>query len=167
MKKTTLHALYNNGIQIAKGEENWLQTVLFQDGDNIKISVEKISLKNMEIMKQRRYYRGFIIKILAHYCGYTGDEMHQLLQKKFLSYDKTGSSGKVQTLVRSTSDGSLDTKEFSEYIEKGLGTMREMNLKVFTPDEIKENPQILKDHYPEVFGKKPLTYTEFDNLMKL
>jgi len=83
----------------------------------------------------RRYW-GMIVKAFSDTTGHSKDEIHQLLGKEFLSYEKILRDGKVHTFVRSTT--SLTTVEFSAYCDKcerfgaGFGI------------EFQEDPRLLK-----------------------
>jgi len=60
--------------------------------------------------KQRRYQWGVVYKIISDHTGYTQDEAHQEMGKKFLSYEKEG-----KTFIKSTTK--LNTLEMEIYLE--------------------------------------------------
>lgn len=60
--------------------------------------------------QQNRYYWGVVCKLISDHTGYTSDEVHQILTKEFLSYDKP-----KHRFVLSTSK--LKTAEFEAYME--------------------------------------------------
>lgn len=155
--------MFSNGT-----EEAWASLVsALRMDEQIKITVETVKERNMEVLQQRRYYRGVIVRILADFMGYNGDEMHHLLASKFLSYEKRGRSGKVQTFIRSTADGEIDTLQFTEFIDKCLALGDQLQLRIPTPEEIEKNPQILKDLYPNIFGKNLERRATLEDLQKI
>ena len=147
-------------------EEKWAEIFSggLQEGDDIKITIEKTSVENYEVLQQRRYYRGVPIRILAWFMGYTTDEMHEVVAKTFLSYKKTGKSGKTHTFTKSTAQGKITTKEFSEFIEKVFELGKKMKVKIPTPKEIENNPKILEEFYPKIF-RKSLSIKTVKNLL--
>ena len=80
--------------------------------------------------KQNRYYWGVVLKTIGDDIGYLPDEVHQLMAKEFLRYEKA--PGEV--FVRSTA--SLKTGEFEEYmshVRRFAAT--ELNILVPKPNE--------------------------------
>jgi hypothetical protein len=85
-----------------------------------KESVEKIrqhafteasgSKKMNRSQKQNAYYWGVVLKIMGDEIGYLPDEVHQLMGKQFLSYER--SPGEL--FLKSTSK--LSTVEFEDYL---------------------------------------------------
>jgi hypothetical protein len=85
-----------------------------------KDSVEKIrqhafieasgSKKMNRSQKQNAYYWGVVLKIMGAEIGYLPDEIHQLMCKEFLSYER--SPGEL--FVKSTTK--LSTVEFEDYL---------------------------------------------------
>ena len=71
---------------------------------------------------QNNYYWGVVIETLCEYTGYTPDEMHDCLKRKFLKSmeDQFG-------FEHTQSTRSLTTTEFEEYIE---------NIKIFASVEL-------------------------------
>lgn len=66
--------------------------------------------KNQRSKNQNNYYWGIVLDILSKDTGYTPDEMHELMGKKFLSYEKKG-----EMFVKSTTK--LNTKDMEDYLE--------------------------------------------------
>ena len=60
--------------------------------------------------KQNAYYWGVVLKIIGDEIGYLPDEVHQLMGKEFLSYEKEPG----ELFIRSTTK--LNTKEFEDYL---------------------------------------------------
>lgn len=61
--------------------------------------------------RQNRYYWGVVLKTIGDDLGYSTDEVHQLMQRQFLKYEKDGN-----LFVRSTT--TLNTKEMEDYLER-------------------------------------------------
>lgn len=64
--------------------------------------------------RQNSWYWGCIIPMLAEHCGYTPDEMHELMAMKFLRIEDcpvTGSPRRQRT-------PKTNTAEFAEYCEQ-------------------------------------------------
>lgn len=93
-----------------------------QDVDGLDKVLDKIyRLKNgeywVEIKRNRpsrsnlqnRYYWGCVLDILSNETGFTHEEMHELMARKFLSYEKQG-------VMFAKSTTSLNTVEFEEYL---------------------------------------------------
>ena len=79
--------------------------------------------------KQNAYMWGVVYKTIGAEIGYLPDEVHQLMQKQFLSYEHLG-----ETFVKSTTR--LNTKEMEEYLEniRRFATT-ELNILVMLPNE--------------------------------
>jgi len=82
--------------------------------------------KNSRSLQQNRYYWGVVLKTISFDTGYTSEEMHQLMAKQFLSYEKNG-----KQFVRSTA--SLNTKEFEEYMSQ-IRMFASAELGIFVPE---------------------------------
>jgi predicted acylesterase/phospholipase RssA len=67
-------------------------------------------IKETRSQKQNRYYWGVVCKLISDHTGYTPDEIHQILAKKYLSYERIG-----KPFVLSTTK--LKTGEFEAYME--------------------------------------------------
>ena len=59
-----------------------------------------------------RFYWGVVVAEIAEHTGYSKDEAHEALKHHFLRADGDG------PLVKIRSTASLDTAEFSEYVER-------------------------------------------------
>jgi hypothetical protein len=92
--------------------ENWLVHISKMEGKRVKITVAQV--KNTRSLNQNSYYWGVVVPILADYCGYTHDEMHDAMRIKFLSIRST-ESAKLST-IRSTSK--LTTSEFADFVDQ-------------------------------------------------
>ena len=65
---------------------------------------------------QNKYYWGCVLSILSDHTGFTIEEAHEVLKKKFLPVSKVLSTGEEITYAGSTAD--LNTQEFEDYLEK-------------------------------------------------
>ena len=96
-------------------------------GETIEVTLEKRRKRRTD--SQNSYYWGVVIKMIADTCGYRTSEeyagIHSELKQKFLP-----KSGRLQ-IAKSTS--SLNTVEFSEYIEKVRQWAAE-ELGIYIPD---------------------------------
>ena len=72
---------------------------------------------------QNRYMWGCVYDTISKDTGYEVEEIHQLMGKKFLAYEKN-----KEWFVRSTSD--LDTKEMEDYLER-VRRFASMELNIF------------------------------------
>ena len=83
---------------------------------------------------QNRYYWGVVLAYMAEETGYTKDEVHQLMQRRFLKYAKDVLDGSEE-FVRSTS--SLNTLEMQEYIDQiCIFAISELGVYIPQPGEI-------------------------------
>jgi len=74
------------------------------------------------------------IEIISKETWYTIDEVHELIKSKFLEYTKKSKNGIENTFTRTTT--SLDTKEFSELMEKVYKLWKSQWFKMKYPDEL-------------------------------
>jgi hypothetical protein len=73
--------------------------------------VERKSKRTID--QNDRYWA--LVTDFGEFCGYTKNEMHQEVGKRFLTYEKTMPNGVIKEFVRSTTD--LNTKEMAELQE--------------------------------------------------
>jgi len=81
-------------------------TVVFQ-----ATIVEKKSKRSID--QNDRYWA--LVTDFGEFCGYTKDEMHQEVGRRFLTYEKTMPNGEIKKFVKSTTK--LTTKEMAELQE--------------------------------------------------
>ena len=83
--------------------------------------------------KQNAYMWGVVYKTIGAELGYLPEEIHQLMQKQFLSYENLG-----EKFVKSTTR--LNTKQMEEYLEnvRRFASM-ELNILVMLPNETEWN----------------------------
>jgi hypothetical protein len=71
-------------------------------------------------LSQNAYYWGVIIDLLSEHCGFTTDEMHEILKHKFLRRSvwivKKHGIEEQSIITKSTQE--LTTKEFEDYLSK-------------------------------------------------
>lgn len=103
----------------------------------VPYQVELKVLKDTRSNNQNRYYWGVMIAILSDHTGFTPEEMHYELKKRFLKYFKALPTGEQAELVKSTRK--LDTKEFEDYMEKiRIFSALELDVIIPLPNEIIE-----------------------------
>ena len=105
--------------------EAWL---LQFDGKIVEVLVQEYKKKRSD--QQNKYLWACVYKIIGEELGYTPDETHALMGTMFLK-DYKEFKGKRYTVVRSTT--SLNTAEFSEYIEK-IKDVASMELNLIIPE---------------------------------
>jgi hypothetical protein len=71
---------------------------------------------------QNRYYWGCVVQILSDETGYTKDEVHDIIKRKFLTEKRLYQGGKpnfkLQELEFSKSTTELDTKEWENLMSQ-------------------------------------------------
>lgn len=96
-------------------------------GKTVQITIEE--RKKRRSNPQNAYYHGVVLKTIADFCGYRGEDeiagIHEELKRKFLP--KVGNLN----IVKSTS--SLNTEEFSAFVENVRGWAAE-ELGIYIPD---------------------------------
>lgn len=81
--------------------------------------------------RQNAYYWAVVVGMLAEFCGYTPEEMHEALKWKFLRRE---ADGPLPT-VRSTTE--LGTQEFEDYVEMvRMWAATDLGVVVPLPNEI-------------------------------
>lgn len=84
------------------------------DGTGKIYQVEIKEFSEPRTLQQNRYLFGVVYKVIAETLGYTVDEIHGLLAKKFLSEEHIVLSEPV-IFVKSTAK--MSKKDFAEYLE--------------------------------------------------
>ena len=82
--------------------------------------------------RQGRYYFGVVVPLIAEYCGYEKQEMHELLAMRFLRIEDdpvTGSPRRKHT-------PETNTKEFAEFTESCIRFAAELGVYVPAPGEV-------------------------------
>ena len=93
-----------------------------------------IGHKKPKSKKQRGYYWGTILPVIANYTGYTVEECHKLMKEMFLKV-KPEMSG-IGEKVLSTE--ALTTRECSLYYSKIRHYWREMGVIIPDPEDARE-----------------------------
>jgi hypothetical protein len=97
------------------------------NGKKVELVLRKRRTKRSD--RQNRYYWGVVIQILANFCGYEPEEMHESLKYQFLRDPANEKYGLPK--IGSTAD--LSTDEFNQYVNRVV-RWAATNLQVFIPD---------------------------------
>lgn len=114
--------------------------------------IEIKEAKEKRTLNQNSYY-WVCLGIVGKHCGYTSDEMHELMKFKFLGVQEMSikHTGEVLKSLKSTSK--LNTLEFTAYIENIRNwSLNELDCYLPTPEEyfrqqIELNVQYLNNDY--------------------
>ncbi len=82
--------------------------------------------------RANRYYFGVVIPLIADYCGYERDEMHEALAMKFLRIEDDPITG----TPRRQRTPKTDSKEFAEYVDRCRRFATELGVYVPDPGEV-------------------------------
>lgn len=89
--------------------------------------------RSQRSQRQQGWYFGCIIPMLAEHCGYTKDEMHELMAMKFLRIEDcpvTGSPRRKRT-------PKTNTAEFAEYCDQiRIFAASELGLVIPDPEQV-------------------------------
>jgi hypothetical protein len=101
--------------------------------------VQEVTIKkfrNKRSLKENNYYWGVVVNTLANEFGYFPEEMHQVLGRMFLQYEKPNRiTGEVELLAKSTTE--LTTLEAEEYYEKiRIWALSEYSIFIPLPNQI-------------------------------
>jgi hypothetical protein len=103
----------------------------------IPYQIELKEYRDNRSNRQNRYYWGVVLKVLSDYTGFTQDEMHEELKKRFLSYFKVLPTGEEVKLTQRTAN--LNTEEFERYLEKvRMFAAQELDVVIPLPNEFLE-----------------------------
>jgi hypothetical protein len=102
--------------------------------------VERLEGQDIEIILRRRthrrslaqnsFYWSCVIPLIAEHCGYEPEEIHSALKERFLRDRANEVNGMVK--IRSTS--SLNTAEFTDYLESCRRLAAELGVVIPDPD---------------------------------
>lgn len=95
--------------------------------------VEITTKKDKRTIQQNRLYWANV-ELISEISGYTRDEVHELIKNRFLTYTKQSKNGIENTFTRTTT--SLDTKEFSELMEKVYAMGNYYGIRMKYPDDL-------------------------------
>lgn len=115
-------------------DKNKLFSILKQLKGGYAIQIKKH--RENRSLAFNRYYWSVVIPYIAMEIGYTKEEMHDVLRRMFLSYEKKNDiTQSVEVFLLSTSK--LDNVEFNEYVEKVRAfALEQLNIYVPLPNEI-------------------------------
>lgn len=106
--------------------EDFARWVTLYEGKRIELVLREH--KSKRSLPQNSYYWGVVVALLAEDCGYDPEEMHEALKWKFLQRHDV-----PLPTVRSTA--SLNTAEFTAYIEQCRRLGAEMGVVIPSPNE--------------------------------
>lgn len=116
-----------NGKLVLPSTKLFIENLKNFEGKEVELIIQRY--RKSRTLKQNAYYWGAIIPILADYCGYDDQEIHEALKIKFLS-----KKGIIPTVISTTK---LNTAQFTDYIERiKRWASIELNVVVPDPDEI-------------------------------
>ena len=94
--------------------------------------------KTKRSIKQNRYYRGVIIKMMAEEYGCFPNEMHEMMKQEFLRLEDKDINGKKYIITKSTT--MLKTDEFEEHNENcRMYASINMSLYIPKPNEVPDD----------------------------
>lgn len=99
-------------------------------GKAVEVTIRAEARKRTD--RQSRYYFGVVVPLLAEFCGYDKQEMHELLAMRFLRIEDdpvTGSPRRKRT-------PQTNTKEFAEYVDTCIRLAAELGVYVPEPGEV-------------------------------
>lgn len=117
------------GKVILDNPNRYLVQISRLEGQRIEVVLRK--QKSTRSLKENNYYHGVVVAILAEYCGYEPDEMHEALKEKFLAaaMDEHG-------LRKRKSTKKLTTTEMEDYLERiRRWAAQELNCYIGLPNE--------------------------------
>ncbi len=97
------------------------------DGERISITVKKF--RRGRSLRQNSWYWSGILPVLAEFCGYEVEELHEGLKARFL---KRHEDSPLPTVA---STASLSTIEFSDYVERVRQLAAELGCNVPDPGD--------------------------------
>lgn len=130
------HGAVRGGQLHIKRKAEFERTIRQMEGSEVELVLRKH--RKGRSLSQNSYYWGVVVALLAEHCGYDPEEMHESLKFRFLRTHEDP----VETLhgrtmlptVQSTT--TLNTAEFSEYIEQARRLAAEMGVVIPSPGEI-------------------------------
>lgn len=132
MNKQLFYATVENDLSLKYLNIAAVKTHLLKmKGKTVQITIEE--RKKRRSNPQNAYYHGVVLKMIADFCGYRGEDeitgIHEELKRKFLP--KIGNL----SIVKSTS--SLNTEEFSSYVENvRMWAAEELGIYIPDPNEV-------------------------------
>ncbi len=99
-------------------------------GQDIDVTVMKHRAPMSD--RSRRYYFSVIVPLIAEYCGYEKDEMHEALAWKFLRIEDDDLTG----APRRKHLPALDSPEGAEYLDRCIRFGAELGVYIPAPGEV-------------------------------
>jgi hypothetical protein len=97
------------------------------------VTIKKFRKKRSS--QENKYYWGVVVKILSDEFGYLPDEMHDVLKRLFLAYEKPNQiTGEVERFAKSTTG--LTTEQAEQYYENiRIWALTEYSILIPLPNE--------------------------------
>jgi hypothetical protein len=116
-----------NGRLWLELRDDFAKLIQTLEGKDIEVILRK--QRKQRSLNQNSWYWGCIIPLLSEHCGYDAEEMHGALKERFLRDREHETNG----LVKIRSSTSLDTAEFTEYVESCRRLAAEMGVVIPDP----------------------------------
>ncbi len=100
------------------------------NGQDIDVTVTKHRAPMSD--RSRRYYFSVIVPLIAEYCGYEKDEMHEALAWRFLRIEDDDLTG----TPRRKHLPALDSPEGAEYLDRCIRFGAELGVYIPSPGEL-------------------------------
>jgi len=123
-----------NGKPKIDNPELWASYLRQLEGKEFDLTIEQH--KERRTQAANRYYWGVVCEIAGQHFGYTKDEMHEAFKILFLRKPKE--EGKPATVG---STATLDTIQFTDYLDKCIRFCAEHGIEIPEAGEIKINIQ--------------------------
>ena len=101
-------------------------------GKRVEITVKP--WRNRRSDRASRYYFGVVVPLIAEYCGYDKQEMHELLAMRFLRIEDDPITGAPRR--KHTPD--TDSAEFAGYVDNCIRLGTELGIYIPQPGEAEE-----------------------------
>lgn len=126
MSQYTHRGKIENCKLVFANPERWLVSLGKLNGKKVELTLQEAQSKRTD--RQNRYYHGVICRLLGDHCGYTPDEMHEILKHKFLA-SPPDENGLV--MVKSTT--ALSTNEFIQFTNEVAIWANDLNCRIPPP----------------------------------
>jgi len=100
------------------------------EGQEIELVLRKF--RRQRSLQANSYYWGVVVPILGEHIGYDAEEMHDALKQRLLRDHEH----EVDGFAKVKSSASLNTAEFSEYVEQCRRLAAEMGVYIPSPNEV-------------------------------
>lgn len=128
----TLHygRVLPGGLLVMERPQDYNRAVRALAGKHVELLVRK--RKTNRSTQQNRYYFGVVVKLLAEYCGYDAQEMHEVLAMRFLRIEDCPVTG----APRRKRTPKTDTQEFAEYVDHCIRLAADYGVVIPSPNEV-------------------------------